>query len=371
MRLAPRVFMAAATSYPHTGPARENTVQAFLKPLGEGDRPLGTWFSRLASLYLARRARSSRAATFEVGGAGGEEQQAERVIRRAALRSCAGGAAAGTVSTGAAVLVAELGPFAALLGVPATALAIGGEMLYRALVHVEMCCDLGELYGVEFRADEPWDLWRLYALAFESGRGVVERPRFEVRRMVQHESGEPSDIISYEILVESVLRNVVPIVGIGLSAWRNWQLTCHVGEMVHHYVRFRRNRREAFAAHEAAWQEYLELIVESFWHVFTADGRIADEEVAILANYLERLPPEARSRVLERLVEDESGWLERLASVPAVDRELLMHAIEHGATADMRVLPPERKLLERAAGALGYRFDMERVRDMIHALASR
>jgi hypothetical protein len=140
---------------------------------------------------------------------------------------------------------------------------------------------------------------------------------------------------------------------------------------VHHYVRFRRNRREAFAAHEPAWHAHLELIIESFWHVFTADGRIVDEEVAILANYLERLVPEARARVLQRFVHDESGWLERLASVPAADREMVMHAIEHGATVDMRVLPPERKLLERAARALGCRLDLERVRDMIHALSSR
>ncbi len=364
--------MVAATSHPESAPRDESTRQSFFSLLGEAEKPLGSWFSRLASFYLYRRARAaSRVDAAARRPAGGEEEWARTVIRRAALRSCAAGAAAGTVSTGAAVSIAELGPLAALGGVPVAAAAIGGEMLYRALVHIEMCCDLGELYGVEFRADEPWDLWRLYALAFESGRGVVERPRFEVRRLVLHEAEEPSDIISYEILVESLLRNVVPGISIGVSAWRNWQLTRQVGETVHRYVRFRRNRREMFAAHESAWQSHLELIIESFWHVFTADGRIADEEVAILANYLERLPSDARSRVLERFVDDESGWLQRLAAVPPSDREVVMHAMEHGATVDMRVLPPERKLLERAARALGCSVDLERVRDLIHALMSR
>lgn len=355
-----------ASSRPDT--RDDGTLRAFFASIDDRDIRLGTWFSRLAGLYLERRAQRPRARVSL--GAAGRDAGAGRVIRRAARRSCVAGAAAGSASTGAAIAIAELGALGALAGVPVTALAIGGEMLYRALVHIEMCCDLGELYGIEFRADDPSDLWRLYALAFESGRGVVEHPRFEVKRMMESESKEPSDIISNEILIESVLRNLVPVFGIGASAWRNWQLTRRVGETVHHYVRFRRNRREAFSAHEAAWRAHLELIIESFWHVFTADGRISDEEVAILANYVERLPADGRARTLERFVDDETGWLGRLATVPASDREVVMHALEHAATADMRVLPPERKLLERAARQLGCALDMERVRAMIHALSS-
>jgi len=349
---------------------RENgTLRAFFALLDDKDIRLGTWFSRLAGVYLERRARRPPARVVDED-APQREQHAHDIIRRAGWRSSVAGAAAGGVSTGAAVAATELGVLGALAGVPATALAIGGEMLYRALVHIEMCCDLGELYGIQFRADNPSDLWRLYALAFESGRGVVQRPQFEVKRMMESETKEPSDIISNEILVESVLRNIVPVLGIGTSAWRNWQLTRHVGETVHRYVRFRRNRREAFAAHESAWRAHLELIIESFWHVFTADGRISDEEVAILANYVERLPADGRARILGRFVDDETGWLERLASLPDDDRDVVMHALEHAATVDMHVLPPERKLLERAARQLGRELDMPRVRRMIDALSS-
>jgi hypothetical protein len=347
----------------------EDSVRAFLKRLGAGEVPLGKWFSRLAASYLAVRERRRGARGARPRGAD-VECQAERIVRRASWRSSGAGAAAAGVSTGGALLVAELGPGAALAGVPATGLAIVGEMIYRALVHMGMCCDLGELYGVEFRATEPWDLWRLYALAFESGRGVVEHPRFEVQRILEHDTKEPSDIISYEILVESVLRNIVPVFGIGASAWRNWRLTQQVGETVHRYVRFRRNRREAFAAHEGAWEAHLDLIVESFWHVFTADGQITDEEVAILANYLERLPGDGHRAALDRFVDEESGWLARLGAVPEEERDLVMHAIEHAATVDMRVLPPERKLLERAARALGRELDMPRVKRMIDALSA-
>jgi hypothetical protein len=358
------------TSTPDFAAQGDGTLQAFFALLDDRDMRLGTWFSRLAGLYLERRAQRPSVSAVDLGEAG-RKHAAERIIRRAGWRSSAAGAAAGGVSTGTAVAIAELGAIGALAGIPATVLAIGGEMLYRALIHIEMCCDLGELYGIEFRADDPSDLWRLYALAFESGRGVVERPRFEVQRMMESESKEPSDVISNELLVESVLQNVLPVFGIGASAWRNWKVTLHVGKTVHCYVRFRRNRREAFAAHESAWRAYLELIIESFWHVFTADGRISDEEVAILANYVERLTPDGRTRVLERFVDDEAGWLERLAAVPEADRDVVMHAMEHAATADMRVLPPERKLLERAARQLGRELDMERVRAMVEALSSR
>jgi hypothetical protein len=352
----------------HAQPDARATLPEFFDRLGVGGGgTLGTWFSRLATVYLERRARRPQAAA-KRAGAGDLARRAERVIRRAAVRSSLGGAAAGGVTTGAELLVAELGPIAALAGIPAAVVAIGGEMLYRALVHIEMCCDLGELYGVAFRADEPWDLWRLYALAFESGRGVVEHPRFEVQRLVEHETKEPSDVISHEILAESVVRNLVPVIGIGISAWRNWQVTREIGETVHRYVRFRRNRRDAFARHEHAWQAHLELIVETFWHVFTAKGWVADEEVAILANYFERLAPEARSRVLARFVDDESPWLARLSAVPEGDRTVIVHALEHAATADMSLLPPERKLLDRAARALGRAFDAERVREMIEGL---
>jgi len=363
--------MSMNTSLSDTAPAEgdDSTLEAFFALLDDGDLRIGTWFSRLAGLYLERRARRPRARNVERDEAD-REQQATRIIRRAGWRLSVAGAAASSVSTGAAFAIAEFGPMGALAGAPASALAIGGEMLYRSLVHIEMCCDLGELYGVEFRADDPSDLWRLYALAFESGRGVVERPRFEVKRMMERETKEPSDIISHEILTESVLRNVIPVFGIGASAWRNWQLTQSVGETVHRYVRFRRNRREAFAAHEPAWREHLELIIESFWHVFTADGRISDEEVAILANYVERLPSDGRARALDRFVDDETSWLQRLAAVPEADRDVVMHALEHAATVDMRVLPPERKLLERAARELGREVDMKRVRAMIHELTS-
>lgn len=350
-------------------PASDGADAGFLGALfllvGADHAPLGVWFSRLARHYLAGRHEQPQRL---VGEGLSEEDRAERIIRRACWRSSAAGAAAAGVSTGAVLLVAEFGPLGLAAGVPTTALAIGGEMIYRALAHIEMCCALGSLYGVEFRAEEPWDLWRLYALAFESGRGVVERPRFEIERLTRHETTGRSDVISYEILCESILRNIVPVVGIGLSAWRNWQLSRQVGESVHRYVRFRRNRREVFAEHEPSWQRYLELIVESFWFVFTADGNISDEEIALLANYLERLPAEAQARLLERFVQDEEGWLGRLAAVPQGDRDLVMHAIEHAATVDLRVLRPEEQVLRRAARALERTFDLQRVREMIHRL---
>ena len=108
------------------------------------------------------------------------------------------------------------------------------------------------------------------------------------------------------------------------------------------------------------------------WFVFTADGKLVPEEVACLAKLLHKLPPEARHAVTHRFVEDELDWTERLArGVPEGSRDAFLHALEVAAAVDKEVDVPERKILRRAARALGRDFDFKRVERMMAEFEER
>lgn len=96
--------------------------QAALQDAVELERPPGPtgWFNRLVAWHLKRRrGRKAREWTEDV-----ESEQARALIRRACLKAAASGAAAGSVSTAAALLTAQTEGLASIVTVPLAAGAI-------------------------------------------------------------------------------------------------------------------------------------------------------------------------------------------------------------------------------------------------------
>ena len=322
-------------------------------------KPTAGWFVRLVGYYLRRRYGSGHVRDGHVARAGTQAERAQRVIRVACVKSALAGAAAGGLSTGATVLTAETEGLAAIVTVPAAAVAIGGEMIYRALVHLDMVCDLADIFEVGIHPDDPADLWRIYALAFHAeqhandedpGKGLVER-------VVDVESHEVGESIGSKLVGESVLRNVVPFIGIAFSSVGNWRLTRRLGDTVRRYYRYQRALNDEFERSEHACHAQLDLLVEGIWFIFTADGQLSPEEAAVLAALLRKLDPAERKAVMSRFTEDEYDWAERIRALPEGMRDAFLRALNVAAAVDKSVSLPEKKILRRAARKLGREYD--------------
>lgn len=339
--------------------------------LGSGEGTRG-WFARLVTWHLKRyeaQRASAEARGAVVADARLAPDRARRAIRWASIKSAITGASAGMVSTGATIFTAQTEGIGAFVAVPVAAVTIGGEMMYRSLLHVDLTCELADIFGVRFDPNDQRDLWRLYALAFgthghEEGS---EDPGKKLVDEVSHvEAEQVGEKIGHQVLGESVMRNIVPVLGIASSAVTNYLVTRRLGDTLRRYMRYQRAMHDALAEADALCAGHLDLLVEGMWFIFSADGKLAPEEAACLAHQLQKLDPITRAAVTSRFVEDETEWKDRIAiEVPEAMRDAFLHALEVAAAVDKEVGLPERKILRRAARALGRELDMDRLRKMM------
>lgn len=324
------------------------------------------WFTRLVGAYLRKRRQAHVGADAAPAGST-QSEAARRAIRVACIKSTATGALSGTIATAATVLTAETKGVAALVAVPVAAGAVGGEMVLRAMIHIDLTLELADLFEVRFDLDDPRDLWRLYSVAFKTqAHEDDEDPGRDLVHRVMHVDGEEvGERIGAKLVGESIMRNVVPFVGIASSSLTNWIKTKRLGDTVRRYMRYRRALDDAIAQVERECSPFFELLVEGVWFLFIADGRLNPEETAVLANLLRRCDPATRADVERRLVVDELEWLQRLERIPDGMREPFLHALEVAAAVDKSISLPERKLLRLAARALGQPFDAARLDAMM------
>jgi hypothetical protein len=321
-----------------------------------------SWFMHLVASYLDWRPSRTTAvpAPGETIGAA-----ARQVVRRACVRSAFTGAAAGALATSAAVATAETGALGGIVAIPAAALAVGGEMVLRALVHLEMTCELAELFHVPFDRERPEDLWRLYALAFHAHHASAERAggRRLVQELLELEDSEIGERIGDKLLGESVLRNAVPFLSVASSSWENWRLTKRVGDTVRRSCRAERALRDALDR-EPALRSHDDLLLEGLWLVFAADGPLHVEEVATLASYLRRT---GRRGPFDKSVgRDLESWLSRIPSVPEPARNAMLHVLHVGAAVSAKSVDPSvATLLQRTGTALGVPHDPERLTRLV------
>ena len=341
------------------------------------ERERRSWFSRVVGSYMKRHQR--RIAANRAAIARGEKvakvddrpapDRANAAIRWACIKSAMTGATAGAISTTATILTAETEGLAGFIAVPFAAATIGGEMIYRAFVHVDLTCELAEIFEVKFDTENEADLWRLYALAFgtDDHEEGTSDPGAELIHSVTHTEGEQvGEKIGGKVLGESVMRNIVPVFGIFSSAITNFVLTKRLGDTIRRAMRYQRAMDDTFETWSHACEAHLDLLIEGMWFVFTADGRLSPEEVTCLAKLLDKLDSVQRHAVMKRFTEDEIDFLERItAEIPVEMRPAFLHALEVAAAVDKIVGLPEKKILRRVAHHLDLEFDMAAVQKMI------
>ena len=323
-----------------------------------------SWFKDLVEAYL--RHRNARRAGQVRKADGSESEAALEIIQKACIKASITGAASGMLSTGATLVTAETQGIAAIVTVPIAAIAIGGEMFYRSVVHLEMTCDLAELFGVAFDPEDSGELWRVYALAFKTHDHDDEDPGNElVHKVAEAESEQVGEAIGGKLRGESLLRNVLPFVSIAASSVQNWRVTKRLGDTVRRYVRYQRALRDALERDEVVCKDNLDTLIEGFWFVFTADGHLAEEEAATLAHLYDRFDEARKADLRARFIADESGFLARLRDLPEASKDAFLHALEVAAAVDKEFTLPEQKLIERAAKALGRPFKAQRIHDLM------
>jgi hypothetical protein len=347
--------------------------------IGTAVRPSSGWFARLLAFYLrhreatkdARRARAEKAAAQNRTAV----ERANAAIQKACIQSAVSGGAVGVASTGATFFTASTEGVGGLVAVPVAAVAIASEMALRTWCHIDLICELADVYEVHFDPDDPDDLWRLCALAFDAHdeEASEDDPGKKIVGELTHvEPEEIGEKIGHKLLGESVMRNIIPVVGVAASAITNWKLTRRLGDTTRRYMRYQRAMHDALDDAIARCSTHLPLLVEGMWFVFIADGQLSPEETGCLAAFLKRFDEPTRELVMSRMVEDEYDWLERLASdvLPAY-REPFFHALEVAAAVDKNVGLPERRLLRSAARRLEVKFDPQLIEDMMNEFQTR
>jgi hypothetical protein len=340
-------IMEAATVSPAVPLWRRVTEGiASVRPL---DLRTGHWFDRVLTRYL--RSRPARPVALDSNAA--RQAASAAVMHRNAAEAAALGVATAGVSTLAATLATDA-PWSGLAALPVAACALAGDMVARAVMHVRMSCALADIWGIRFSPDDPADLARLYALAFdiEEPRDEVYGGRASIERLAGARDGDLGSAIGSKLASESLLRNL-PFIGVLTSAVQSWHATMRVGDGVMQYLRFRHAFDDVLTRVAAYGPEAVDILIEGVWFISIADDRVNDTETALLAHLVRMLPRETRWKLTARFVPDENAFIERLSRLPEPAHDDVFHALEVAATMDGLVSSAERNLLLRAAAALG------------------
>lgn len=337
------------------------------KELGFDEIRSGSWFTKVVQLYLRWHQARSQPILVDVPRA----EQARSAIRRACIKTAVTGFASGLTSTGSALLTLNTHGIGAIVGIPATAGGLLGDVLYRAVTHVDLTCRLGAIYGIHFDPEQPSDLLRLYGLIFEpetepvgGSKGLVDH----AMKLIGEDIGLK---IGRRLLGQALKRNAVPVFGVATSPISNVQATLRLGETVLQYVRYQRAIQDAIEELLHGEDAPRELAVEGVWFILTADGQIQPEEAAILSWILSRLSPLERGAVCRRFIEDEREWLERLRGVPQAQRAPMLRLWEVAAAVDQSASLPERRMLRNVARALELDFDAQHLESLTRELEER
>lgn len=329
------------------------------------------WLERLVSRRMKRslaKARAKRAAG--AYAAAPAPDRARSIVRWACAKAALTGAISGAASTAATVLTAETEGVAGVVAIPAGIAAIGAEMLVRAIVHVDLACELAEVFEVRVDENDEEDVLRLLSLALGAPkeRKHEDLGKSMVEVVTSDEKDEVFERAGNVLLGESVLRNVLPFVGIVSSAVTNVIVTYKLGQTLRRSFRYERAMLDALREGDEVCASCIDLLIEGLWFVFTADGRLSSEETACLAHRLDDLDPIMRRAIIARFTADEGDWFDRLPQVPEEARDTFLRVLEVAAALDKEIELPEQKILRRVAKVLGRTYDPKRVLDLVELL---
>jgi hypothetical protein len=347
----------------------------------------GTWFRRIVAAHVKKHCATITPDHWDRKYPGLDvETRARKQVGGVARRAAATGAIASVGASTGELLSLFTEGLAAPVGVPATIISMALEAGYTALLQIDLVCDLASIYGVPFDPDDVGEVATLFGLALEieikerkKGDGTDEEkpgdadvPHGLTSKLLELKDGDLATRIGRKMLEDAVVKNIVPVLGLGIAARWNYVATRKVAAAARKYIRYRCALQHALAKLDLSGVTDPALLVEGAWLLATVDGEAGHEEVMAVAVIIDSLPEDKRKMLeLDRaLGDDEEQWFEGLARVPPAMLDPLLDVLYLVAATDKQIQASERRFLRRVGNALGREIDFPRIERLCRHLTS-
>ncbi|MET0386487.1 MAG: hypothetical protein ABW321_11035, partial [Polyangiales bacterium] len=260
---------------------------------------------------------------------------------------------------------------ATVVAVPLGLASVGAEAVYTTALQIDLAFDLASIYGVPFAHDDVGEISTLLAMAL--GVDLVSEP---TRHDKPSEAGETkpwrvirqmqrndfAQRVGREVVQQSVLRNVVPVAGVLVSAVWNQVVLRRFANQVHTTVRQRLGIVRACRGIHLGEPNTARAILDGAWLLATADGDIAHQEALALSTLIDSLTLPERLAVTEAsFPDDEEDWFARLTELEPRGQEMLVDLLALIASADGTLSTPKRRFLRRLARTLDREIDLAEI----------
>jgi tellurite resistance protein len=301
------------------------------------------------------------------------EERAQRRIRRMLTRATVAGVAAAAGATTAELMSLTSQGTGAMVAIPLGLASVGAEMVYTTALQIDLAFDLASIYGVPFAHDDVGEISTLLGLAL--GVELVDEPtRHDKpsiagetkpwRVMRQMQRNDFAQRLGREVVQQSVLRNIVPVAGVIVSAVWNQVVLRRFANQVHTAVRQRLGIVRACRHVRLGEQRIGRTILDGAWLLATSDGDLVHQEALTLASLIDSLTLPERLAVSEAsFPDDEEAWFAHVAELDAEAQVLLIEVLALVASADGAFTRPEQRFFRRLAGVLQREIDLQAIAD--------
>jgi len=359
-------------------------IHTAVRELKRREDEAASWMQRFILKEIEQRTRTRDAAYWDAIFPGlPPAERAARRIDRMLVRGTVAGVAAAAGASAAELMSMWTQGAAALAAAPLGVLSVGAEMVYTTALQIDLAFDLASIYGVPFAPDDVGEISTMLALAL--GVELVKEPTrhdqpvgvtgetkpWRVMRQMQRD--DFARRVGRELIQQSVLRHLVPVVSVLISAaWNQVVLRRFAGE-VHAAVKQRRAIVEACRAVQLGDAHSARAILNGAWLLATCDGEIEHQEAVALATLIDSLPLPQRISVQEQSFPDagdEEPWFEALPQLEPGAQSVLMNVLAYVAVADGSLSTPERRFFNRLSKQLGKHVDLAAIEEMAVRLHS-
>jgi tellurite resistance protein len=354
-------------------------INIAVRELKRREDEASSWMQRFIYREIEQRTRTRGPAYWDQAFPGLDpEARAQRRIRRMLTRATVAGVAAAAGASTAEVLSVTTEGIATVAAVPLGLVSIGAEMLYTMALQIDLAFDLASIYDVPFAHDDVGEIATLLGLSLGVDL-VVEPSQHDKpldpsaedetklwRVMRQMQRADFSHKVAREVVQQSVLRNVVPVAGILVSAVWNQVVLRRFAGQVHTAVRQRLAIVRACRHFHLGDHKTARTILDGAWLLATSDGALDHQEALALATLIDSLTLPERIAVHDAsFSDDQEEWFDRARQLEPSAQSVLVDVLSLVASADGVLTVPERRFLLRLARVLNRQIDLPAIERMV------
>ena len=351
-------------------------IHTAVRELKRREDEAASWMQRFIHKEIEQRTRTRDTAYWDAIFPGlSAPERAKRRIDRMLVRGTIAGVAAAAGASAAELMSMYTQGTATLAAAPLGLISVGAEMVYTTALQIDLAFDLASIYGVPFAQDDVGEISTMLALALgvdlvkeptrhdKPVQNVGETKPWRVMRQMQRD--DFARRVGRELIQQSVLRHLVPVASVLVSAAWNQVVLRRFAQQVHAAVKQRLAIVRACRAVELGDAQSARMILDGAWLLATADGEVEHQEAVALATLIDSLPLPQRISVNEAsFPDDEEPWFERVAQLSAATREVLLNVLAFVAISDGELSTPERRFLRRLSKVLNVPVDIAAIEAM-------